>query len=625
MAAAVQNYTGENLPAKSWFHASLSREGAESLVKEHGELGNFVVRNSSRANNFALTYLNKHGKITHSLISQDDEGFRLPDDKRGRVFPTLGALLRTCRFLKWDENDIDDRALAQLGEMFPEEDSEQLTKVLIRARNDVDTAIEFLLARQTSTSVAIGARETRGGAGRHQDASNSDRAVADEPVCAAFLKTSRFQVDAREVPENWRQLEGKVTRGLSKTLEGNLQKILSSRDHPMGKKVSMFSMAFNASYSSPASGVAASLQAREALSELSEFFKMMRESVAGKVTELNTTAGALMVWRAVEACTLALCYDTLYEVLRAKEVDRDAAIPWDVLRSTPVHSTVDACAVAVGISGVAARSTRARLLDDEDVQAATDTLAGLPSLRTATHKLEALKSTVHQLDDAVKRKAGGAGASASALLPLMVAALARSYIQSPHAEVALLRELIPSSIACGQEGFALSVFSAAAETAARVGEKCRTLPGAGRAQLAPAASEPDFEVPPSYEDSVGTEPDMGFNPRGLPAQNPAFGAAGGAAMNPPASNPFVAPGVNTNFQQIPVAAAPANDTQQRAEQRFIETLHMMTDSVDAQIQLSAHYYGQGDVAQAIAYAERALELDPNNATAAANLSHWRGY
>lgn len=66
-------------------------------------VGDFVLRPSSKPNCYALSFQKKNRTIAHSLIEQAKEGYKLPEESS--YYPTLDALLKTFKFINWVEPD----------------------------------------------------------------------------------------------------------------------------------------------------------------------------------------------------------------------------------------------------------------------------------------------------------------------------------------------------------------------------------------------------------------------------------------------------------------------------------------------------------------------------------------
>jgi len=438
---------------------------------------------------------------------------------------------------------------------------------LKRARNDVNTAIDYILRNpegidnvQESSVIA-----------------RLNQVSLSPPIITSFNQISLGKGDKKLAQDNWSHLAtplANTTASISQTLETNLAKILQNTQHPMGKKVDMFITAFNANYQSIMPQEIGSVYVK-ATQEVHSFLAAMKSSITTKVNEFNSPVGQTVVWKVVEAVLFPGIFTTLFRLFQQKFQEMDAinASLITVLVSNPIAH--------FGVSGELKLNGNIQVYGT-----AIATLQGISYSKSIFEKLGILKNSLHVIVDTVGQTFAAAPSlvNAETVLPLYAYLLSKAQIPFLHSELSLLLEFIPEFLRTTQEAFALATLQA---TLSQMDKFVDKAPPRG-------PSQPDLisfeDVPRNYPSTVP------FDPR-----------------NPVPSGPLRP--VNAKASQAPTQFA----TLARAEQDYIATLKGVT-SVDAYNQLAVYYNSKGKMLKAVDYCNKALRLDPRNVIALQNLA-----
>jgi hypothetical protein len=84
-------FLSASLSRLAWYQPNCSREGAEQKL-QHANVGEFIVRASSRKDSLAFSYRAASG-VKHSLIVMSGSGYKFPE--YDPVFPTVELLLNS--------------------------------------------------------------------------------------------------------------------------------------------------------------------------------------------------------------------------------------------------------------------------------------------------------------------------------------------------------------------------------------------------------------------------------------------------------------------------------------------------------------------------------------------------
>eukprot|EP01114_Cavostelium_apophysatum_P011794 TRINITY_DN2628_c0_g1_i1.p1 TRINITY_DN2628_c0_g1~~TRINITY_DN2628_c0_g1_i1.p1 ORF type:complete len:664 (-),score=134.17 TRINITY_DN2628_c0_g1_i1:96-2087(-) len=448
----------ERLETQKWFHPKMTRQESEDILRD-SEPGTFVVRPSSKSDCFALTYKTRHRDVVHSLIQKTHLGFKLPEEDR--VYPTVSDLLRTCKFLTWEEPPSDAN-VAILTEAFPSTPLPVIIKALQMHRNDVTAAIDFLLTQDTSPSPP---QQTRHTPQNHQSEARiaspfpnhaSMTAHAVNPIEQLFKNFSKVS-EVKNLRERWPSLERSVQSAIqqtSPTLESNLLKILQNTNHPMGKKVDMFLMAFKTSmYNYSNEDIESFTQ--KAVGEINTFLESMRSNIISKVQEFNVSNGPLLVWKILQTVVISGAYSQLYGYYQQKFASENTRIEKIIQnhRNITLQQLNVPQRYLLGKSG-------------SPYSKGIETLRGLSYLRNVYDKLNVLVLTCTEILDSVREYYSVHSTpeplliqpSTDDLIPLLTFVMCRAQVPNLLIELSFLKDMIPEELKRGFEGFALCAF-----------------------------------------------------------------------------------------------------------------------------------------------------------------------
>jgi len=442
---------------------------------------------------------------------------------------------------------------------------------------------------------------------RHPQGDNTDLTqqfssqVNVTPIVIILGQISDNRVDKKMAEDNWMQLVrplANTTAYISATLEANLSKIIQNSSHPMGKKMNMFLIAFNANYSGLCSPSDANNRYVKAVQEVHQFSSSMKNSITAKVNEFNTTIGSMVVWKVVESVIFPGIYSNLFPVYQQKFADLDNAKSTLIQLFQPKPITQ---------FGIAERFQLSK--DSQAYSEAFATLQGISFAKTIYDKLNCLIGTCHSIVDTVKQyyvTSGSASQSinitADYLLPIFTYVLCKAQIPFVYSEISFLLEFIPEGLRSTQEAFAMATFQAAINYL----DKLKANLTRSNANAPVKSTSPQPPIKNHERDLISFEENHSVpnNNTRTPPFNPEYR---GTAVKP----------------STPSAPPPVEDdkfaTLNRVEKEYIIALKRM-NTVDAYNQLAVYYNTKGKLLKAIDYCNRALKVDPRNVVAMQNIA-----
>ena len=570
-----------------WFHPELTREGAERYLRDKN-VGDFVLRPSSKPNCYALSFQKKNRTIAHSLIEQAKEGYKLPEESS--CYPTLDALLKTFKFINWVE---------------PEKQSlEHNVKVLTEAfpHLNLDT-IKDILAQCTTVNDAFEKLITVSDNHKHTHSSIS-------PVVYRFytlFNTEKFD----EIETQWASLPEFPA---FENAEEPLSKLLSTTNNPVGKKTFLFLEAFRSTYAGPFEDDDQEEVLENAIREVLLFLTQLTKTVLARVEEFKSEEGQHMIWKVADKVVFPQIWKELWALFVAgNEYHDEQLVPGLHTLSTQPLSFF---------------TTNEKLFVDHDPYKEVISMLSLlesPQTNCLSEKIQCLKNILRTIDETVSKCHNYKPTAYDVYIVLMYC-ITKSDLQTPYATVAFLKAFLPNHLKPKLDGFAIQCYETSLENTIEY----KSSPEATKSSLCThILSSTNSQHPPPQ--SRFATPNMDSNNNNNPFNSSTDNERNGSvapftpaippaeSATPPTESKSNAEtkshegtteqGESVNQNQIEFG------TLKQIEQKFIENLMKEVEtkpSAHACVHLANYFQTQGDNQTALKYAQMAVQVDPQS-------------